>query len=80
VALELDVPVRHIAHALSEFSGRPKRRFQFKGEEKGVTWSMITDITRRRIKATLSAARIGAPNRRIVVLFQPPSLFADGRF
>ena len=70
VALELDVPFDTIAHALSEFSGA-ERRFQFKGDEKGVT--VVDDYGHHptEIKATLSAARIGAPNRRIVVLFQP---------
>ena len=70
VALELDVPFDTIAHALGEFSGA-ERRFQFKGEEKGVT--VVDDYGHHptEIKATLSAARIGAPNRRIVVLFQP---------
>jgi UDP-N-acetylmuramate--alanine ligase len=70
VGLELDVPFDTIAHALSEFSGAD-RRFQFKGEEKGIT--VVDDYGHHptEIKATLSAARIGAPNRRIVVLFQP---------
>jgi UDP-N-acetylmuramate--alanine ligase len=70
VALELDVPFDTIAHALSEFSGA-ERRFQFKGEEQGVT--VVDDYGHHptEIKATLSAARIGAPSRRIVVLFQP---------
>ena len=69
-ALELDVPFDTIAHALAEFSGA-ERRFQFKGEENGVT--VVDDYGHHptEIKATLSAARIGAPNRRIVVLFQP---------
>ncbi len=68
--LELDVPFDTIAHALSEFSGA-ERRFQFKGDEKGIT--VVDDYGHHptEIKATLSAARIGAPNRRIVVLFQP---------
>jgi UDP-N-acetylmuramate--alanine ligase len=70
VGLELEVPFDTIAHALGEFSGAD-RRFQFKGEEAGVT--VIDDYGHHptEIKATLSAARIGAPNRRIVVLFQP---------
>jgi UDP-N-acetylmuramate--alanine ligase len=70
VGLELDVPFDTIAHALAEFSGAD-RRFQFKGEEEGVT--VVDDYGHHptEIKATLSAARIGAPNRRIVVLFQP---------
>jgi UDP-N-acetylmuramate--alanine ligase len=69
-ALELDVPFDTIAHALSEFGGA-ERRFQFKGEEHGI--SVVDDYGHHptEIKATLSAARIGAPSRRIVVLFQP---------
>ena len=70
VGLELDVPFDTIAHALSEFGGTD-RRFQFKGDEKGVT--VVDDYGHHptEIKATLSAARMGAPHRRIVVLFQP---------
>jgi UDP-N-acetylmuramate--alanine ligase len=70
VGLELDVPFEKIAEALGEFTGAD-RRFQFKGEEKGIT--VVDDYGHHptEIKATLSAARIGAPNRRIVVLFQP---------
>ncbi len=70
VGLELDVPFEKITHALSEFSGAD-RRFQFKGEEAGIT--VVDDYGHHptEVKATLSAARIGAPNRRIVVLFQP---------
>ena len=70
VGLELEVPFDQIAFALGEFTGAD-RRFQFKGEEAGVT--VVDDYGHHptEIKATLSAARIGAPNRRIVVLFQP---------
>ncbi len=70
VGLELDVPFEKIAEALAEFTGAD-RRFQFKGDEKGIT--VVDDYGHHptEIKATLSAARIGAPNRRIVVLFQP---------
>jgi len=70
VGLELEVPFDKIAQALNEFSGAD-RRFQFKGEEAGVT--VVDDYGHHptEIKATLSAARIGAPHRRIVVLFQP---------
>jgi UDP-N-acetylmuramate--alanine ligase len=70
VGLELEVPFEKIAQALGEFGGAD-RRFQFKGEEAGVT--VVDDYGHHptEIKATLSAARIGAPNRRIVVLFQP---------
>src|SRR5882762_5422081 len=61
VGLELEVPFDTIAHALGEFSGAAA----------GVT--VVDDYGHHptEIKATLSAARIGAPNRRIVVLFQP---------
>src|SRR5436190_15872268 len=70
VGLELEVPFEKIAQALNEFSGAD-RRFQFKGDEGGVT--VVDDYGHHptEIKATLSAARIGAPHRRIVVLFQP---------
>lgn len=70
VGLELDVPFDTIAHSLSEFTGAD-RRFQFKGDEGGVT--VVDDYGHHptEVKATLSAARVGAPNRRIVVLFQP---------
>jgi UDP-N-acetylmuramate--alanine ligase len=70
VGLELEVPFAKIAQALGEFSGAD-RRFQFKGDEAGVT--VVDDYGHHptEIKATLSAARIGAPNRRIVALFQP---------
>jgi UDP-N-acetylmuramate--alanine ligase len=70
VGLELEVPFAKIAQAMSEFGGAD-RRFQFKGEAAGVT--VVDDYGHHptEIKATLSAARIGAPNRRIVVLFQP---------
>src|SRR5947208_8920998 len=70
VGLELEVPFEKIAQALGEFSGAD-RRFQFKGEERGVT--VVDDYGHHptEIKATLSAARMGAANRRIVVLFQP---------
>src|SRR5207253_1607261 len=63
VGLELEVPFDKIAQALNEFSGAD-RRFQFKGEEAGVT--VVDDYGHHptEIKATLSAARIGAPHRR----------------
>jgi UDP-N-acetylmuramate--alanine ligase len=70
VGLELEVPFDMITQALAEFTGAD-RRFQFRGEAAGVT--VVDDYGHHptEIKATLSAARIGAPNRRIVVLFQP---------
>jgi UDP-N-acetylmuramate--alanine ligase len=70
VGLELEVPFAKIAEGLAVFSGA-ERRFQFKGDEGGIT--VVDDYGHHptEVKATLSAARIGAPNRRIVVLFQP---------
>src|SRR5437763_12817639 len=70
VGLKLDVPFDTIAHALSEFEGAD-RRFKFKGDEKGITDVDDYGNHPTEIKATLSAARMGAPHRRIVVLFQP---------
>jgi UDP-N-acetylmuramate--alanine ligase len=70
VGLELQVPFDQIAKALSEFTGAD-RRFQFKGEEAGVL--VVDDYGHHptEVKATLAAAKIGAPDKRIVVLFQP---------
>lgn len=70
VGLELDVPFDMITQGLAEFVGAD-RRFQFRGEAGGIT--VVDDYGHHptEIRATLSAARIGAPNRRIVVLFQP---------
>ncbi len=70
VALELDVSVKQIVEGLDAFSG-VDRRFSIRGREREVT--VVDDYGHHptEIKATLSAARIGAPNRRIVVLFQP---------
>ena len=70
VGFELDVPFTQIAEALASFSGAG-RRFQFKGEAKGV---MVVDDYGHHpteVKATLAAAKIGSGGRRIVVLFQP---------
>jgi UDP-N-acetylmuramate--alanine ligase len=70
VGLELQVHFDQIARALGEFTGAD-RRFQFRGEEAGV---MVVDDYGHHpteVKATLAAAKIGAPGKRIVVLFQP---------
>jgi UDP-N-acetylmuramate--alanine ligase len=70
VGLELQVNFDQIAKALGEFTGAD-RRFQFRGEEAGV---MVVDDYGHHpteVKATLAAAKIGAPGKRIVVLFQP---------
>ena len=69
VGLELDIPWEKITLALRQFRG-VKRRFEIKGESKGI---MIVDDYAHHpteIEATLKAAKNGW-NRRIVVVFQP---------
>ncbi len=67
--LELELPFGKIASALGEFQNAD-RRFQIKGEKKGVL--VVDDYAHHptEIMATLSAAR-QATDRRIVALFQP---------
>jgi UDP-N-acetylmuramate--alanine ligase len=68
VGLELEVPFARIAGALAEFAGA-ERRFQVRGEARGV---MVVDDYGHHpteIRAVIAAAR--ATNRRIVVVFQP---------
>lgn len=72
VGLELGVPFSVINEALKGFSG-VERRFEIKGEIKGI---MVVDDYGHHpeeIKATLRAARDGwsGDRRRIVVIFQP---------
>ena len=70
VALELDVPFQKIQEGFAAFGG-VGRRFTVKGEKQGI---MIVDDYGHHpaeIRATLSAARHGWPDRRIVVAFQP---------
>jgi UDP-N-acetylmuramate--alanine ligase len=69
VALELDVPFRLAADALESFLGI-ERRFERKGEARGV--SLVDDYGHHpaEIRATLAAAREGHSGR-IVVAFQP---------
>jgi len=69
VGLELDVPVAVIREALAEFSG-VDRRFQIRGQARGVT--VIDDYGHHptEIQATLAAAR-QCRYRRILVIFQP---------
>ena len=70
VALELDVPFAAIQEGFAQFGG-VGRRFQVKGEPKGI---MVVDDYGHHpaeIRATLSAARQGWPERRIVAVFQP---------
>ncbi len=70
VALELDIPFKKIAKAFAKFKNAD-RRFQFKGEAKGVT--VIDDYGHHptEISATLSAAKSGSGGKRTVVVFQP---------
>jgi UDP-N-acetylmuramate--alanine ligase len=70
VAMELDVPFDQIRQGFADFGG-VGRRFQVKGEEKGV---MVVDDYGHHpaeIRATLSAGKSGWPERRLVVAFQP---------
>jgi UDP-N-acetylmuramate--alanine ligase len=68
-AFELDIPFRIIEETLCDFSGI-QRRFQIKGEKKGIL--IVDDYGHHpvEIMATLKAARRGW-NRRIVAVFQP---------
>ena len=70
VALELDVPFKKIASAFTKFKNA-NRRFQFKGEGRGIT--VVDDYGHHptEITATLSAAKNGSGGRRTVVIFQP---------
>jgi UDP-N-acetylmuramate--alanine ligase len=70
VALELEVPFEKIAEAFATFKNA-NRRFQFKGEAKGI--SVVDDYGHHptEILATLSAAKNGSGGRRTVVIFQP---------
>jgi UDP-N-acetylmuramate--alanine ligase len=70
VALELDVPFDKIQEGFAEFGG-VGRRFTVKGDKNGI---MVVDDYGHHpaeIRATLSAARNGWPERRLVVAFQP---------
>jgi UDP-N-acetylmuramate--alanine ligase len=69
VGLELDVPLETIRDALSAFSG-VDRRFQIRGELRGIT--VIDDYGHHptEIQATLQAAR-DCRYARVHVLFQP---------
>jgi UDP-N-acetylmuramate--alanine ligase len=70
VALELDVPFEKISEAFAKFKNA-NRRFQFKGEARGI--SVVDDYGHHptEILATLSAAKSGSGGRRTVVIFQP---------
>jgi UDP-N-acetylmuramate--alanine ligase len=70
VGFELEVPFEKIAEGLASFTGAG-RRFQAKGEVKGIL--VVDDYGHHptEIRATLAAAKLGSGGRRIVVLFQP---------
>ncbi|MCE5313007.1 MAG: UDP-N-acetylmuramate--L-alanine ligase, partial [Nitrospiraceae bacterium] len=70
VGLELKIPVEKIAAALAGFSGI-HRRFEFKGEKKGVRVYDDYGHHPSEIQATLKAARECFGSSRICVLFQP---------
>jgi UDP-N-acetylmuramate--alanine ligase len=64
------VTVEEMAPGLAHFTGA-ERRFQRLGEARGVT--LIDDYAHHptEIRATLSAARLAFPGRRLVIAFQP---------
>jgi len=70
VALELEIPFEKITEAFAKFKNA-NRRFQFKGEENGIT--VVDDYGHHptEILATLSAAKNSSGGRRTVVVFQP---------
>lgn len=70
VATALGVEQSVIAEALAAFRGS-ERRFEWKGEAKGVT--VIDDYAHHptEVRATLQAARSRFPDRRLVVYLQP---------
>ncbi|MEZ2388724.1 UDP-N-acetylmuramate--L-alanine ligase [bacterium RCC_150] len=70
VAVELDVPAESAAAALGHFTGA-SRRFEFKGEGRGVR--VYDDYAHHptEVRAALSAARSVAGDNKVHVLFQP---------
>ena len=70
VGFELELEFDVIARGLKAFTG-VGRRFQVRGEERGVL--VVDDYGHHptEIKATLAAAKIGSQGRRMVALFQP---------
>lgn len=69
-AVELQIPIKTIKKALSNFSGI-HRRFEFKGESQGI--SVFDDYGHHpsEIKATLKAVKECFNGHRLFVLFQP---------
>ena len=70
VADGMDLPREEISRALADFKGS-ERRFDIRGEYKGIL--LIDDYAHHptEIKATLSAAREAYPDRRIWAVWQP---------
>ena len=70
VALELEIKFPKIAEAFAIFKNA-NRRFQFKGEARGIT--VVDDYGHHptEILATLQAAKYSAGDKRTVVVFQP---------
>lgn len=70
VALELEIPFERIAEAFTKFKNA-NRRFQFKGQVKGI--SIVDDYGHHptEVLATLDAAKRGSGGQRTVVVFQP---------
>lgn len=70
VAEESGIPLQEAAEAIHEFRGTA-RRFDVKGEVNGIV--IIDDYAHHptEIQATLDAARMKYPDRRIVVVWQP---------
>jgi len=70
VAALLAIPLQQAADALGEFTGTG-RRFEIRGEKKGVI--VIDDYAHHptEIRATLAAAKARYPNRRIWAVWQP---------
>jgi len=70
VALEMEIPFDKVVEAFAAFKNA-NRRFQFKGEKRGIT--VVDDYGHHptEILATLAAAKNGGAGRRTVVVFQP---------
>ena len=68
-AFELDIPFKTVQETLKDFGGI-KRRFQIKGEKKGVL--IVDDYGHHPVEiiATLKAAKTGW-KRRVIAVFQP---------
>jgi UDP-N-acetylmuramate--alanine ligase len=68
--IELEIPFAAIQEALREFSGI-HRRFEVKGEARGIT--VVDDYGHHptELDATLHTARLVWPDRRLVAIFQP---------